>query len=104
MPTISVLPDRPDGFRAVAGGEQATGPTVGQALDRLTTRLGSAGTTLVVIQSEQPDAFFPADRRDALDAGQSLPPADQAALDGLVQEEVVAAGRRAAALLAGLPS
>lgn len=116
MPTISVLPDRGDAFRAFAGDEQAVGPTAGQALDRLAARLGtSAEATLVVIQPQMPDAFFPADRQAALDglmtrwraardAGRTLPPADQAALDDLVREEVAAAGRRAAALLAGLPS
>lgn len=114
MPTIRVLPEPPHGFRAVAGGDQATGPTVGQALDRLTDRLGITAA-LIVVQPQQPDEFFPADKRAALDAlvgrwraardaGGSLPPAEQAELDALTQDEVEATTLRTAALLAGLPS
>ena len=113
MPTISVLPDSPHGYRAIAGDRQASGLTVGQAVDGLGPQPDE--TTLIIVQPQRPDTFFPADKRSALeslmgqwraarDAGRSLDAADQSALDTLVREEVEAAGRRAAGLAAGLPS
>jgi len=113
--TISVVPfdpqSTPNRFRAVAGDKQSTGPTVGQALDALQTELGQpAETTLVVVQPMVADEFFPAAQRDRLaqlmarwraarEAGTSLPASEQAELDALSDAEVVAAARRAAALL-----
>ncbi|MFO0851273.1 MAG: hypothetical protein U0871_22360 [Gemmataceae bacterium] len=109
MTTITILPADPAGFRAVAGGVESAGPTVGQALDGLAGRLPDAGTTLVVIQPMTGDDFFPeADRkrlaglmarwRAARDAGGNLPPAEQTELDALVAAELRAATARAAAL------
>ena len=66
--------------------------------------------TLVIVQSHRPDQFFTAQQqrrlselmarwRAARDAGDSLPPAEQAELDALVDAEVRASGQRAAASL-----
>jgi hypothetical protein len=120
MATITVIPDDPRAtttpYRAVAGETQATGPTVGQALDGLRSKLGEPNeTTLVIVQPMTPDKFFTAEQRDRLatlmgrwrtarDAGQQLPPDEQAELDALVEAEVRAAGERAARLLRALPS
>lgn len=115
MPTISVFPDDPHApdthYRAASGTTEAVGPTVGQAVDALTAQIGPfQGTTLIVVQTFQPDPWFPADRRDRLehlmirwrtarDSGQPFPPADQQELDSLIQEELAAAARRSEALL-----
>jgi phenylpyruvate tautomerase PptA (4-oxalocrotonate tautomerase family) len=120
MTTITVLPADPQrdtsGYRAVAGDQQETGATVGQALDALTARTGPPhDTTLVVVQPMQPDHYFTADQqrrmaelltrwRAARDAGLAMAPAEQAELEELVRAEVRAAGERAAALLRQLPS
>lgn len=75
----------------------------------MTAQLGGpTGTTLVVVQPMQPDAWFTAEQRQRLselmarwrtarDAGQSLPPIEQAELDGPVQTELPAATQRSAA-------
>jgi hypothetical protein len=120
MTTITVLPTdpqpTPSGYRAVAGDQQETGSTVGQALDALTARTGPPkDTTLVVVQPMRPDMQFTADQqrrlaelmdrwRAARGGGAALAPADQAELEELVKAEVRAAGERAAALLRQLPS
>lgn len=100
--------------RAIASGRRATGKTAGAALDAITAQLPAddAGT-LVIVQSHRPDQFFTAQQqrrsgelmargRALRDAGDSLPPAEQAELDALVDSEVRASGQRAAALLADL--
>jgi hypothetical protein len=120
MTTIAILPENPgsptSGYRAVAGKVQSVGQTAGQALDALTSQLGEADTgTLIVVQHLRPDRFFSAAQqqrleelmarwRAARDAGTSLPPGEQAELDGLVEAEVRAASERARALIQGLAS
>jgi hypothetical protein len=119
MATITVIPDDPrsaTSYRAVAGDTQATGPTVGQALDGLRSKLGNpTGTTLVIVQAMTPDTLFTAEQRDRLatlmdrwrtarDAGQQLPAEEQAELNTLVETEVRAAGERAAQLIRALPT
>ncbi len=101
-------------YRAIAGGRQALAKTAGAALDAVTSQLPADDVgTLVVIQNQRPDRFFTAQQqqrlgelmarwRAAREAGGSLPPAEQAELDALVNAEVRASGERAAALLADL--
>lgn len=114
MTTIAIIPDDPQAtparFRAVAGDLQSVGATAGQALDALTAQLiGPQETTLVVMQSMQPDAFFTAAQRQRLAelverwrsaraAGTQLPAEEQAELDALVEAELRAATERSAAL------
>ena len=87
------------------------GNTAGQALDALAAQLPEAEVgTLVIVQNMRPDRFFDVDQqrrltelmarwRAARDAGTPLPPAEQAELDALVEEEVRASAKRTAALL-----
>ena len=101
-------------YRAVGGAHQALAKTVGAALDALTAQLPSEETgTIVIVQNHKPDQFFTAQQqqrlsqlmdhwRRARDAGASLPAAEQAELNQLVDAEVEASGKRAAAMLAGL--
>lgn len=106
MTTISIFPADP-GYRAVCDGAEATGPTIGQALDRLTDQLPKT-TALVVIQPMTGDEFFSDDQRHRLtelmaawrtarDAGGRLPADEQAELDGLIDAELDAATARTAA-------
>jgi hypothetical protein len=119
MTTIILIPENPPtsppSFRAIAGDVQALGATAGQALDAVTAQLGGpAGTTLVVVQPMQPDAWFTAEQRQRLadlmarwraarDAGAPFPPEEQAELESLVQAELQAAVQRSAALARQLP-
>ncbi|MBE7502101.1 MAG: hypothetical protein HS113_17755 [Verrucomicrobiales bacterium] len=101
-------------YRAIASGRRATGKTAGAALDAITAQLPADETgTLVIVQAHRPDRFFTAAQqrrlaelmvrwRAARDAGGSLPSAELAELDALVEGEVQASGQRAAALLADL--
>ena len=101
-------------YHAVAGDKQASGSTMGEALDALTPQLedDDNAATLVVLQQPRPDRFFSAaqqQRREALtaqwreaqDANQKFPAVLQAELEQLIHAEVRAAGLRAAALLQG---
>lgn len=101
-------------YRAVAGARQAVAKTVGAALDALTAQLSPEESgTLVVVQNHRPDQFFTIQQqarledlmdrwRAARDAGKSLSPSEQAELNSLVDSEVQASGKRAAAALADL--
>ncbi|MEY2430227.1 MAG: hypothetical protein QOJ40_3112 [Verrucomicrobiota bacterium] len=101
-------------YRAVAGARQAVAKTVGAALDALTAQLSPEESgTLVVVQNHRPDQFFTIQQqgrledlmdrwRAARDAGKSLSPPEQAELNSLVDSEVQASGKRAAAALADL--
>lgn len=99
-------------YRAVSGGKQASGRTVGEAIDALTPQLDDDGNaaTLIVVQSLRPDRFFDASQQQRLtelmtafrahrDASTAMPGADRAELEQLVDAETRAAGMRAAALL-----
>lgn len=114
MTRVAILPEPcEDGvlrYRAIAGERQSVGNTAGEALDAISAQLPiHVKGTLVVVQNLQADEFFTREKcarlehlmarwRAARDAGVSLPLIEQAELDSLVQEEIVAAGRRAAAL------
>jgi len=101
-------------YRAVGGARQALAKTAGAALDALTAQLPAEETgTLVVIQNHRPDQFFSAEQqrrlsqlmerwRSVRDMGTSLLAAEQVELSELVDAEVEASGKRAAAVLAGL--
>jgi hypothetical protein len=119
MTTITIIPDSPPGspptsYRAVAGKTQAVGKTAGEALVALTSQLPQTDSgTLIVVQYRRPDEFFTAEQqkrleelmtrwRAARDAGDALPPQEQAELDALVEAELRGAAARAAALSRGL--
>lgn len=113
MTTVTIQPadpsSPPSGYRAIADGKEATGTTVGQALDALTTQLPGEDISLVVIRPTKGDAYFSEiDRqrladlmarwRAARDAGARLPAGEQAELDALADSELRAATARTAAL------
>ena len=115
MSTISVFPEagpHPRVYRAVSGERQAIGPTVGEAVDRLTEQFGEPETTtLVVVQPMKPDRFFSAEQirrlaelmskwRSARDSGTSLPADEQAELEALIAAELEGMIERTKALAA----
>jgi hypothetical protein len=116
MTTIAVLPstEGEPGYRAVADGTEATGRTVGQAVDALVGLTGQpAGTTLIIVQPPGPDEFFTADQqrrlgelmarwRQARDSRTPFPADEQAELNALVEAELCGAAARAAAALRAL--
>jgi hypothetical protein len=118
MPTIAILPeqgeDQPTTFSAVTAGRKATGRTVGEALDALTSQLSPEETrSPVIVQQFRPDQHFSAAQRDRLSTliarrqaarenGDTLTAAEQSELENLVDEEIQGAGERAAHILRGL--
>ena len=71
MATVSILPIyAPSGektYRALAGNKYSVGKTAGQALDALTAQLEDTEfSTLLVIQSFNPDGFFSAKQQERL--------------------------------------
>lgn len=115
MRAITILPksyqNLAAGYQALAGCQEATGATMGAALDALTAQLPEPqANTLVIIQPQLPDEFFTAAQqkrladlmaawRTARDTSQSLPPALQEELDALVDLELSGATQRADAFL-----
>jgi hypothetical protein len=98
-------------YRAAAGPLQTVGRTAGEAVDALAAQLpeDQAGT-LIIVRDLRPDRYFTEEQRQRLgelmarwrsarDAGAALPEAEQTELERLVDEEVRAAGKRAAELL-----
>lgn len=97
-------------YRAVAGERQSLGKTVGEAIDALNAQLSAEESgTLVIVQNLRPDRFFTAAQQQRLvalmaqwrtdrDHGENLPPELQAELNELVEAELRAATRRAAAI------
>jgi hypothetical protein len=118
MTKVAILPELSAGgstvYRAVAGAHQAVAKTVGAALNALTAQMPPEESgTMVVIQNQRADAFFTAEQkrrleelmshwRAARDTGKSLPLSEQAELTGLVDAELQASTKRAAAALADL--
>ncbi|MGC1305673.1 MAG: hypothetical protein WA885_00480 [Phormidesmis sp.] len=110
MTTVEILPvsdaDGEQFYRVIAGDKHSVGKTAGQAPDALTAQLESAEfSALIVIRNTNPDTFFSAEQqrrlstlmelwRQARDQGQSLPAAQQAELDALVETELSAATAR----------
>src|SRR5215216_5118105 len=115
MPTIAILPeqgeDQPMTFSAITTGRKATGRTVGEALDALTSQLSAEETyTPVIVQQFRPDQHFSAAQRDRLstllarqraasETGDALSAVEQSELERLVDEEIQGAGERAAHFL-----
>jgi hypothetical protein len=111
MNTIAILPESGEenaaSFRAISTNHKATGRTPGEALDALTSQLGAEKTgAAVILQPFLPDRHFPAEQRerlsalmarwrDARDAGRTLPAAEQAELETLVEAELQGSAERA---------
>lgn len=109
MTTITILPEKSDSYRAVAGNKESTGRTVGEALDALASQLEDEESgTLVIVQKHKADEFFSAAQQQRLtelmgrrSAG-SLSAEEERELEGLVEAELEGARRRAESLLGKL--
>jgi hypothetical protein len=118
MTKVAILPEpSSEGtmmYRAVGGTHQALAKTAGAALDALTAQLPTEETgTMVIVQNHGPDRYFTAKQqrrlsqliqrwRAARDKGTPLSAIEQAELNELVDAELEASGKRAAAALADL--
>ena len=105
MTTITILPERADTYRAVAGDKESTGRTAGEALDALTSMLADDESgTLVIVQNRKADKFFSAAQQERLSelmsrlAAGAASPEEEKELEGLVEAELGGARRRAEAL------
>jgi hypothetical protein len=95
MTTITILPEKTDSYRAVAGDKESTGRTAGEALDALTSQLeDEEGGTLVIVQNYKPDRFFNAAQQERLTElmqlreAVDLSPEEESELEGLVEAEL----------------
>ena len=98
-------------YRAASGKLQASGNTIGQAIDSLSEQLGEHDSgTLLIIQNLKPDRFFNdtqrqrlvelmSEWRSARDGDFDFPAEKQIELEILANEELVASGERAKSLL-----
>src|SRR2546423_14271617 len=67
MTTITILPEKADSYRALAGDKESTGRTAGEALDALTSQLAEDESgTLVIVQNHKADEFFDAAQQERL--------------------------------------
>lgn len=106
MTTITILPEKVDSYRALAGGKESTGRTAGEALDALTSQLEDEESgTIVIVQNRKADEFFNATQQERLTALMKLHEAgnlsteEENELESLVEAELNAARQRAEALL-----
>jgi hypothetical protein len=116
--TVTIFPEYTSegqsGYRARLEGNEATGQTVGAALDALTSQWGededALSSTLVIVQRFRPDAFFTAAQqerlqtlmvrwRNAQNQGKALSQEEQSELELLVQAEQIGMRERAKAML-----
>ena len=115
MTTITILPEKfgseETTYRAITGMKESVGKTAGEALDGLTSQLSDEEDgTLVIVQRLRPDSFFTERQQRRLeelmsrwrqlrDDGGSLSIDEQAELESLVNDELVAARHRAEAAI-----
>ena len=106
MTTITILPEKNNSYRALAGEKESTGRTAGEALDAITSQLAEEESgTLVIVQNRKADQFFNAAQQERLIALMQLHKAgtlsteEEAELESLVKDELDGARRRAEALL-----
>jgi hypothetical protein len=106
MTTITILPEKTDSYRAVAGDKESTGRTAGEALDALTSQLEDEETgTLIIVQKQKADEFFNAAQQERLAAlmllhqAGNLSTEEESELESLIQAELDGARQRAEALL-----
>lgn len=106
MTTITIVPEKNNSYRALAGEKESTGRTAGEALDALTSQLDEEESgTLVIVQNRKADQFFNAAQQERLiglmqlrKAG-TLSTEEESELDRLVEAELDGARERAKALL-----
>ena len=106
MTTITILPEKDNSYRAVAGDKESTGRTAGEALDALTSQLGDEESrAFIVIPKPRADQFFNAAQQQRLtelmqrrDDG-NLSTEEESELENLVEAELNGARQRAEVLL-----
>ena len=111
MNVIQVIAEPNRGYYASSGSRRASGGSVGDAIDRLFQQLTAEerSTAVVIIQTFQPDQFFPAEKHSRLttlierneEAQQGGPPLtteEEKELDELIGAELEAAAERTAAI------
>lgn len=106
MTTITILPEKNNSYRALAGEKESTGRTAGEALDALTSQLAEEESgTLVIVQNRKADQFFNAAQQERLIAlmqlrkARTLSTEEESELESLVEDELDGARQRAEALL-----
>jgi hypothetical protein len=106
MTTITILPEKDNSYRAVAGDKQSTGRTAGEALDALTSQLADEeGQSFIVIPKPKADQFFNSIQQQRLSELMqlrrqgALSPEEEKELEGLVEAELKGAKLRAESLL-----
>lgn len=104
MTTITILPEKNNSYRAVAGDKESTGRTAGEALDALASQMEESGA-FIVIPKPKADEFFSAAQQQRLTelserrSNASLSAAEEKELENLVEAELDGARLRAEALL-----
>jgi hypothetical protein len=106
MTTITILPEKSDSYRALAGDKESTGRTAGEALDALASQLEvEESGTLIIVQNRKADEFFNTAQQRRLAAlmqqrrAGNLSTAHESELETLIEAELDGARRRAEALL-----
>lgn len=106
MTTITIVPEKTDSYRALAGDKESTGRTAGEALDALTPQLeDDESSTLVIVQKHKSDKFFNAAQQTRLTElmerrkTQDLSTEEDTELENLIEAELDGARQRAEILL-----
>jgi hypothetical protein len=103
MTTITILPEKEDSYRALAGDKESIGRTAGEALDGLTSQLSDdENGTLVIVQNHKADEFFDTTQQQRLTELMHLRQArilsseEEQELENLIEAELDGARRRTA--------
>lgn len=106
MMTITILPEKKNSYRAVAGDKESTGRTAGEALDALASQLeDEEAGTLVIVQHRRADQFFSAAQQQRLAelmqsrAAGKLSKEEEQELKNLIEAELNGARLRAEELI-----
>jgi hypothetical protein len=101
MTTITIVPEKDNSYRAVAGDKESTGRTAGEALDALSSQLEEEESgTIIIVQQHKADRFFSATQQARLtelmerrSAG-LLSTDEETELEALIQTELDGARQR----------
>lgn len=107
MKAVIVSPNKANRYIAVSNGKESVGKTIGEAIDSIYGQLEEdEQNTVIYVQEFQGDEFFSDEQikrlsmlmkkwRSARDSGKTLPDAQQAELEKLIEIELEASGKRA---------
>src|ERR1044072_677241 len=108
MTTITILPEKTDSYRAVAGDKESTGRTAGEALDAISSQLEEESSTIIIVQQHKADRFFSATQQTRLTelmerrSTGPLSTDEESELEELIQTELDGARQRTEALRTAL--